>query len=943
MNKPSLQKRFFIPEVIQTSAMDCGPASLKALLEGYGISVSYGRLREACQTSVDGTSIDTMEDVANQLGLEAEQIMVPADHLLLSSAQTIPAIVVVKLPNGMTHFVVVWSRHGRTLQIMDPGAGRRWVSEERFLSDVYIHTHPVEAQQWRNWAGSDGFILPLIQRFKQLHIEEQEAEKLILQADLDKNWHSFAALDASLRLVDSLARANGIRRGDESLSVIQRFFQRGLEQAHYIDEASQQIDMKILGDTVFQPTKMQIPTVYWSVIPFQKPSDDRDGQFLEKYLLMRGAVLVRVLGLKEAESKEGLVTETGEEVIEKHKLPPELEAALKEPPVRPLREIVSLMKEDGLFVPTTLMLAIAFAAFGTIIEALLFQGILQIGGLFSMIGQRTVAIALFFALFIIMTLMEFPISATTMQLGRKIEARMRVAFLEKIPKLSDRYFHSRLISDMTQRAHELRLLSSMPNLGVSFLRTTFQLIFTTIGIIWLDPISAPLAIGATIFFMGLSLVTKQFMEEKDLRVRTHLGALDHFYLDSLIGLIPTRTHGAEKSLRREHEFLLTEWARASLDSLRLGKTLQGISAFSYSLFAIWIVFNFVSKGGQSSGILLLFYWTLSLPSMGQTLVMMTQQYPAIRSTMLRILEPIQTPENIGEQDIDEDDEAMTRWLDKNDEIGRKAVLIQMMDVHVVAGGHTILSDINLTIMPGEHIGIVGLSGSGKSSLIGLLLGWHRPASGKVLVNGEELTEKRLRVLRQATAWVDPAVQLWNRSLLYNLQFGTRQEEGINVREVIEEADLFDILSRLPDGLQTTLGEGGGLVSGGEGQRVRLGRAMLRRDTRLALLDEPFRGLDRQKRRELLVKARHHWKEATLLFVTHDVSETLSFHRVLVIDDGKIIEDGNPIDLIKKEGTKYGALIKAEEEVREGLWRGEHWRRFWLENGVLNETSMTPLE
>ena len=76
-------RRFFAPEVIQTSAMDCGPAALKCLLEGFGVSVSYGRLREACQTSVDGTSIDTLETLAQSLGLDAEQVMMPVDHLLL--------------------------------------------------------------------------------------------------------------------------------------------------------------------------------------------------------------------------------------------------------------------------------------------------------------------------------------------------------------------------------------------------------------------------------------------------------------------------------------------------------------------------------------------------------------------------------------------------------------------------------------------------------------------------------------------------------------------------------------------------------------------------------------------------------------------------------------------------------------------------------------------
>jgi ATP-binding cassette subfamily B protein len=117
------QRQFLVPEVVQTSAMDCGPATLKALLEGFGINVSYGRLREACQTDVDGTSIDTLEQIANQLGLNAQQLMVPLDHLLLPNAQLLPALTVIRLPNGLTHFVIIWREHGRFVQIMDPGIG----------------------------------------------------------------------------------------------------------------------------------------------------------------------------------------------------------------------------------------------------------------------------------------------------------------------------------------------------------------------------------------------------------------------------------------------------------------------------------------------------------------------------------------------------------------------------------------------------------------------------------------------------------------------------------------------------------------------------------------------------------------------------------------------------------------------------------------------------
>ena len=115
-------RRFFIPEVLQTSGMDCGPAALKALLEGFRIPVSYGRLREACHTDVDGTSIDTLEEIAQALNLHAEQVMIPVDHVLLDEAAALPAIAVARTPSGGAHFMVVWRRHGPWVQVSGSGA-----------------------------------------------------------------------------------------------------------------------------------------------------------------------------------------------------------------------------------------------------------------------------------------------------------------------------------------------------------------------------------------------------------------------------------------------------------------------------------------------------------------------------------------------------------------------------------------------------------------------------------------------------------------------------------------------------------------------------------------------------------------------------------------------------------------------------------------------------
>src|SRR5262245_16984706 len=205
-----MKRRLIIPEVVQTSMMDCGPASLKAMLEGWSIPVSYGRLREACQTDVDGTSIDTLEEVGAQLGLVTEQIMVPADHLLLASSNALPAIVVVRHASGVTHFVIVWRKHGSFLQLMDPAIGRRWVTCRHLIDELYIHTLRVSASGWREWAGSAEFLNPLRERIAQLRISSRRCELMLQAAVSDPGWRSLATLDATTRLVGAITRSGGV-------------------------------------------------------------------------------------------------------------------------------------------------------------------------------------------------------------------------------------------------------------------------------------------------------------------------------------------------------------------------------------------------------------------------------------------------------------------------------------------------------------------------------------------------------------------------------------------------------------------------------------------------------------------------------------------------------------------------------------------------------------
>ena len=863
---------FLVPEVIQTSGMDCGPASLKALLEGFGIPVSYGRLREACQTGVDGTSIDTMETTAVALGLEAEQILIPLDHLLLPESRSLPAIVVVRLSSQATHFVVVWRRYSSWLQVMDPAVGRRWTHVRDFLRDVHLHTQSVPAEAWRDWAASDQFTKGLKARLKALGAGRSEADASVEKALTDPGWRSIGSLDAATRMTAALVESGAIRRGSSAAALIRNIAQDPDE----------------------------IPEGYWSVLP-----DANDPTMVG----MRGSVLVRV---------EKVAANRGSSV-----LPEELRAALDERPVRALAEVWRTMRADGVLTPMVIAFAIMLSAVGVAFEALLYRGLLDLARNLSIAGQRYIALTAILVFLALMLALEWPIEASVLRVGRRLENRFRLRFLSKLPRLEDRYFQSRLVSDMAQRAHSVHLLRLLPSLGAQLLRTIFTLAATLAGIAWFYPASLPLAALCALVAVAIPLIAQPRLVERDLRQREHTGALTRFYLDALLGLGVVRAHGGQRALRREQERLLAQWAEAGVRLQRAVVQTEAVQLTITTFLVVVFVWQRLAGGGDIAGLLLLVYWALNIPALGQELANSLWQYPALRNTTLRLVEPLGSPE---QQRAD---------VHPATGAGQPGVAIAIENVTVVAGGHLILDDISLTIAPGEHIGIVGLSGAGKSSLAGLLLGWFKPAQGCVRIDGELLDHERTDRLRMETAWLDPQVHLWNRQLIGNLLFGNEGHHE-DFEPVLDAAGLRDVLERLPDGFETVLGEGGGLISGGQGQRVRAGRAMLRAGVRLAILDEPARGLDRLQRHRLLEAARRRWSEATLLAITHDVAETKVFGRVLVIEGGRILEDGSPQELFAKPGSRYRALCDAESEVRENLWQGGRWRRLHMAAGVLTE-------
>jgi ATP-binding cassette subfamily B protein len=377
-------------------------------------------------------------------------------------------------------------------------------------------------------------------------------------------------------------------------------------------------------------------------------------------------------------------------------------------------------------------------------------------------------------------------------------------------------------------------------------------------------------------------------------------------------------------MRREQNNVVSEWARASFALLRVAVGTEALQTIATTAVAAAMLFSYMSRHSDSTGVLLVIYWALNLPLLGNVVADSARQYPATHNVAMRLSEIITAPEA---PTLDSPRVAMS---------SQRGMAIVASEIGVQAAGHTILHNVTFRISPGEHVAIVGRSGAGKSTLLSLLLGWNEISTGSLKVDGEPLDPARLFQISSEIAWVDPAIHLWNRSFLQNITYGSPGLDPSAAASLVRQAELLELLQALPDGLQTPLGEGGGVVSGGEGQRVRLARAMCRKDARLVLLDEPFRGLDGASRRRLLVAARNHWSAATLLCVTHDIRETRTFDRVLVVADGAIVEDDRPEDLAARASSVYARLLGAETAATANVWGAHPWRRVRVERGTISE-------
>jgi ATP-binding cassette subfamily B protein len=228
----------------------------------------------------------------------------------------------------------------------------------------------------------------------------------------------------------------------------------------------------------------------------------------------------------------------------------------------------------------------------------------------------------------------------------------------------------------------------------------------------------------------------------------------------------------------------------------------------------------------------------------------------------------------------------------------------------------ILHDVDFTIAPGEKIAVVGASGAGKSTLARLLFRFYNVGQGRILIDGQDISEVTQASLRAAIGIVPQDTVLFNESLHYNLAYARPEATQDEIITAAKLAQLHDFVQGLPEGYDTVVGERGLKLSGGEKQRVAIARAILKRP-RILIFDEATSALDSESEQAILSALKKASVDHTTLVIAHRLSTIVDADEILVMENGRIVERGDHTSLLAHKGT-YAMLWNLQKEGRDRL-------------------------
>ena len=512
--------------------------------------------------------------------------------------------------------------------------------------------------------------------------------------------------------------------------------------------------------------------------------------------------------------------------------------------------------------------------------------------------------ALYFLLRIIDGLASFYMAYTGHVMGAAIETDMREDAFAHLQKLSDNYFNntkvgqimSRITSDLfdvTEFAHHCpeEFFIAFVKTVVSFVILSRINLLLTVIIFVLIPV---MAISCSYFNIQ---VKKAFKHQ-----RNHIGELNARIEDSLLGNKVVRAFANEdveigKFNRDNQEFL-----KIKRQTYKYMAAFQNtIRMFDGLMYVVVIVAGgiFMIKGLIAPADLVAYtlYVTTLLATI-RRIIEFAEQFQRGMTGIERFTELMDANVDIF------DEEGAAPLQNVKGEITFKHVSFEYPDDHT-----PVLSDINLTIKPGEKVALVGPSGGGKTTLCSLIPRFYDPTEGEILLDGQNIKTVTLQSLRSNVGVVQQDVYLFSGSVYENIAYGKPEATREDVIRAAKLAGAHEFIEELKDGYDTYVGERGVKLSGGQKQRISIARVLLRAP-KLVILDEATASLDNESEHLVAESLDKLAAGRTTLTIAHRLTTIHGADRILVLSENRIVEEGNHETLMKQRGIYYQLYTSA---------------------------------
>lgn len=379
------------------------------------------------------------------------------------------------------------------------------------------------------------------------------------------------------------------------------------------------------------------------------------------------------------------------------------------------------------------------------------------------------------------------------------------------------------------------------------------------------------------------------LEPRYAEVRKSAGAMNALLENDLSGMSTIQSFTAEEREMKRVEALSNEYREANREAIRLSAAFTPLIRMAILcgftatlLLGGWMTLeNSLAVGAYSVLVFMTQRLLWPLTRLGETFDL----YQRAMASSTRVLDVLMSPTEVEQGDFTPVDA----------DVESSSIVFSDVDFSY-PGREPVFSKLNLELHSGETVGVVGSTGSGKTTLIRLLLRFAEPTSGTIQWVGKPLKEWRLERLRSSMALVDQHITLFPTSILENIRYGNPDATDKAVHEAAGLAEVSDFVEELPEQWSTMIGEGGHRLSGGQRQRLAIARAVLK-NAPLLILDEATSAVDNETEAALQRSINKISKDRTAVIIAHRLSTIRNADRILVLDQGSIVEDGSHEELL----------------------------------------------